>query len=65
MHPNPAGCVEHTAHTPQMQAFLTWLASLIQDNGPGEYVVIVRKDGSAVVKRPREPLKFEWGHNAE
>ncbi len=51
------GCVEHNA---QMQAFLAWLASLIQDNGPGEYVVIVRKDGSAQVQRRREPLKFEW-----
>lgn len=62
MQPTGAGCVEHT---PQMTAFLDWLASLIQDNGPGEYVVIVRKDGSAQVQRRREPLKFEWGKDAQ
>jgi hypothetical protein len=40
--------------------FLAWLDQLIQEHGPGEYLVQVRADGSVVVKRPRKPLEFEW-----
>ncbi len=40
--------------------FLAWLDQLIQEHGPGEYLVQVRADGSVMVKRPRKPLEFEW-----
>ncbi len=55
--PPGAGCVQSQQ---QMAVFLTWLAELIQEHGPGEYMVHLRADGSVTVKRPRKPLEFEW-----
>jgi len=37
-----------------------WLARLIAEHGPGEYILCVRADGTATVKRPQAPLKFEY-----
>lgn len=44
-----------------MLRLLTWLGELIQENGTGEYIVNVARDGSVTVKRPRKPLEFHYG----
>lgn len=40
-------------------ALVDWLVDLLQQHGPGEYIVHVGRDGQVVVKRPRAPLRFE------
>lgn len=40
--------------------FLAWLAQLMEEHGTGEYLVLLRADGSVTVKRPRKPMEFEW-----
>ncbi len=42
-------------------SLVVWLLHLLEQHGPGEYVVQVKADGRVVVKRPRPPLRFEWG----
>jgi len=47
----------HSVLEPRLAA---WLARLIAEHGPGEYILCVRADGTATVKRPQAPLKFEY-----
>lgn len=39
---------------------IAWLVDLMQQHGPGEYIVRLSTDGRITVKRPQAPLRFEW-----
>jgi hypothetical protein len=43
----------------QILEILKFLAPLIRIHGAGEYILRVRADGSATVKIPREPLRYD------
>ena len=45
----------------KLQRLLAWIGELIQENGTGEYIVTVAKDGHVTVKRPRKPLEYHYG----
>ena len=45
----------------EMMRLLSWPGELIQQNGPGEYIVNVARGGHVTVKRPRKPLEFHYG----
>ena len=48
------------SETNSLAASLAWLAELMQQHGPGEYIVRLSADGRITVKRPQAPLRFEW-----
>lgn len=55
-----SNCSQPSTAASKRKAFLDWLDQLIDEHGPGEYLVRVRADGSVLVKRPRKPLEFEY-----
>ncbi|HOR00269.1 MAG TPA: hypothetical protein PLJ35_15770 [Anaerolineae bacterium] len=50
--PQPGG------ETPPLRA--EWLAVLMQQYGPGEYIVRLAANGRVTVKIPQAPLRFDW-----
>lgn len=42
------------------EAAAAWLTRLFREYGPGEFILLLKADGRLIVRRPQQPLRFEW-----